>query len=41
MISLADFGPLSIAKINIFIINQGFTDRYISVKVHVSEEVPV
>ena len=31
MISLADFQPLSIAKSTLFIINTGFTDRYIIV----------
>ena len=35
MISLADFEPLSVAKINIlFINNWGFTERYFSDKVH-------
>ena len=34
MISLADFEPLSVAKINIFFINnRGFTERYFSDKV--------
>ena len=45
MISLADFPPLSVAKINIFsyISNRGFTERYFSDKVHaiLIEEVPV
>ena len=45
MISLADFQPLSVAKINIFsyISNRGFTERYFSDKVHaiLIEEVPV
>ena len=45
MISLADFPPLSVAKINIFsyISNWGFTERYFSDKVHaiLIEEVPV
>ena len=45
MISLADFVPLSVAKINIFFIinNRGFTERYLGDKVHaiLIEEVPV
>ena len=45
MISLADFQPLSVAKIDIFsyIINRGFTERYFSDKVHaiLIEGVPV
>ena len=45
MISLADFQPLSVAKINNFsyISNQGFTERYFSDKVHaiLIEEFPV
>ena len=44
IISLADFQPLSVAKINIFfIINRGFTERYSSDKVHaiLIDEVPV
>ena len=45
MISLADFQPLSVAKINIFsyISNWGFTERYFSDKVHaiLIEEVQV
>ena len=45
MISLDDFQPLSVAKIDIFsyISNQGFTERYFSDKVHaiLIEEVPV
>ena len=44
MISLADFEPLSVAKINIFFIsNRGFTERYFIDKVHaiLIEEVPV
>ena len=45
MISLADFQPLSVAKIDIFsyISNRGFTERYFSDKVHtiLIEEVPV
>ena len=44
MISLADFQLLSVAKINIFFINnRGFTERYFSDKVHaiLIEEVPV
>ena len=45
LISLADFPPLSVTKINIFsyISNQGFTERYFSDKVHaiLIEEVPV
>ena len=44
MISPADFQPLSVAKINIFFINnRGFTERYFSDKVHsiLIEEVPV
>ena len=45
MISLADFQPLSVAKINIFsyISNRGFTERYFSDKVLaiLIEEVPV
>ena len=35
MISLADFQPLSVAKINIFFISKwGFTERYFSDKLH-------
>ena len=35
MISLADFEPLSVAKINIFFINNGgYTEKYFSDKVH-------
>ena len=35
MISLADFEPLSVAKINIFFINnRGFIERYFSDKVY-------
>ena len=35
MISLADFQLLSVAKINIFFINnRGFTERYVRDKVH-------
>ena len=46
MISLVDFQPLSVAKINLFFINnRGFTERYFSDKVHAIlieiEEVPV
>ena len=44
MISLADFEPLSVAKINTFFIsNRGFTERYFSDKVHaiLIEEVRV
>ena len=45
MISLADFQPLSVVKINIFsyISNRGFTARYFSNKVHaiLIEEVPM
>ena len=45
MISLADFQPLSVAKIDIFsyISNRGFTERYFSDKVYaiLIEEVPV
>ena len=43
MIPLADFQPLSVAKTNIFFINnRGFTERYFSDKVHaiLIEEVP-
>ena len=43
-ISLAVFEPLSVAKINIFLIsNRGCTERYFSDKVHaiLIEEVPV
>ena len=42
--SLSDFQPLSIAKVNIFFINnQGFTEIYFSDKVHaiLIEEVPI
>ena len=44
MISLADFQLLSVAKINIFFINnRGFTERYVRDKVHanLNGEVPV
>ena len=44
MISPADFQPLSVAKINIFFINNRvFTERYFSDKCHaiLIEEVPV
>ena len=45
MISLADFQPLSVAKIKIFsyISNRDFTEGYFSDKVHaiLIEEVPV
>ena len=44
MISLSDFQPLSIAKINIFFINNRDSgERYLSDKVHaiLIEEVPV
>ena len=45
MISLADYQPLSAAKINIFffISIRGFTERYFSDKVHAIdiEEVPL
>ena len=44
MMSLAAFEPLSVAKINVFFINNwGFTERYFSDKVHdiLIEEVPV
>ena len=44
MISLADFQPLSVAKINIFFINnRGFTERHFNDKVHaiLIEEVPI
>ena len=35
MISLADFEPVSVAKINIFFINNGgYTEKYFSDKVH-------
>ena len=35
MISPADFQPLSVTKINIFFINnRGFTEKYLSDKVH-------
>jgi len=41
MISLADFQPLSIAKISIFHQKSDFYRKiYHSVKVHASEEVP-
>ena len=44
MISLADFQPLSVTKMNIFLINNwGFTEKYFSDKVHaiLIEEVPL
>ena len=45
MISVADFQPLSVAKIDIFsyISNRDFTERYFSDKVHaiLIEEIPV
>ena len=43
IISLADFQPLSVAKIDIisYISNRGFTERYFSDKVHAIEEVQV
>ena len=45
MICLADFQPLSVAKIDIFsyISNRGFTERYFSDQVHaiLIEEIPV
>ena len=45
MISLADFQPLSVAKVDIFsyICNRGCTQRYFSDKVYaiLIEEVPV
>ena len=45
MISLADFQPPSVAKINVFsyISNRGFTERYFNDKVHaiLIEEVPL
>ena len=45
MISLADFQPVSVAKIDIFsyISNRGFTEWHFSEKVHaiLIEEVPV
>ena len=43
MIFLADFQPLSVAKINIFSSTTGATERYFSDKVHaiLIEEVPV
>ena len=42
MISLADFEPLSVAKINIvFINNGGFTRKIFQWQSHSFEEVPV